>query len=246
MQSEKILSTDTELLRAIYDKLNSIEERITKTESLLCESQNIIATTVDTFDSLALENNINHKLENLTTVIKKVATDESIDRITNLVIRLEEFLPLIEKFDFISLIIDIADDYYKTLKNSGVELSSVITEISKLLPAFTDPKVFELLNKILENKDNLLKAIETLNSLPSAINIGVDIFDEYASVIKYNPKLSFLKESFQEVKEEVISANQISPENIGILDILKLLNDKNVRKNIFVALSAFKSVTNKI
>lgn len=249
MNEKEFLDNDKSLLEAIYNKLSSIEERISRTENLLLESKNVLSTSVDTFDSLLTKPEANKKVENIQLILKKISSDESIDRIVILLEKLEKILPIIENTNFIEFLVDILDDFHTTFKKSGVELSSLVENLLKILPALADKKTFELISKLLENTDNINNMITMMDSLPGVINTAVDSFDEYATLINNKESLNNLKDNFQKIKEDLsISINKVNnkSETFGILDILKLLNDPDVRKQIFVGLLAVKSVSNKI
>lgn len=249
MNEKEFLDNDKSLLEAIYNKLSSIEERISRTENLLLEGKNVLSTSVDTFDSLLTKPEANKKVENIQLILKKISSDESIDRIVILFEKLEKILPIVENTNFIEFLVDILDDFHTTFKKSGVELSSLVENLLKILPALADKKTFELISKILENTDNINNMITMMDSLPGVINTAVDSFDEYATLINNKESLNNLKDNFQKIKEDLsISINKVNnkSENFGIFDILKLLNDPDVRKQIFVGLLAVKSVSNKI
>jgi hypothetical protein len=52
MNQNELMNTNEEMLKAIYQKLSSIEERVARTEFLLMEGKNILSTSVDSFDSI--------------------------------------------------------------------------------------------------------------------------------------------------------------------------------------------------
>ncbi|MFN8575379.1 MAG: DUF1641 domain-containing protein [Candidatus Sericytochromatia bacterium] len=245
MQNE-LLNNNESMLQAIYQKLSSIEERVARTEFLLMEGKNIVATSVDTFDSILTDSSINKRLETILSILKKISSEDSLDKMLILLNKIEEFSSLAEKTDFISFFIDSFDDFFKNLKDSGVDISSFLNNLLKILPSLTDTKTFDLLNKLLENKDNILNLISISENIPSIINMSVDTFDEYAKLLKDNSKLNLLKNNLIDLKQDINKSINSSPENIGILDILKTLNDPHIRKEIFIALSIMKNIGNKV
>ncbi len=246
MNQNELMNTNEEMLKAIHQKLSSIEERVARTEFLLMEGKNILSTSVDSFDSILTNSSSNKKLESILLILKKISSEDSLDRIITLLDKVEKLVPIIENTDFISFFIDVLDDFCNNFKNSGVEISTVLNNILKILPSLTDSKTFELITKLLENKENLINLISMSEMLPAVLNTAVDTFDEYAQIIKNNPKVNILKDNFQDIKQDITISVNNTPNNVGILDILKLLNDPNIRKEIFIALSVVKSFGHKM
>ncbi len=246
MSDKNLSDLDTDLLKEIYEKISFVESKVLKTEKLLTEGENILSTSVDSVDSILGKFNTNNKIEKILFILDKISSDNSIDRLSKLVDKLDKLIPIIENANIISFLADILDDLSTSLKDSGIELSTLISNIIKIIPLL-DKNFFDIIYKVLDNTSLLIKALDSLESVPGLIDTLADTFDEYAGLL--NKNILEKTSDFNQVKEDFslsISKVNKSSNEIGILDLLRLLNDNQIRKQAFVVLSTLKSVSSRV
>jgi uncharacterized protein YjgD (DUF1641 family) len=261
MSSLELANNETTvLLKAIYSKLEKIEDRLAFVEVAVKEGNNVIATSVDTFDSIMNSEN-NAKVEKVQEIVSKLTTNETLDRALLLIDKFEKIAPLLEEKNLVNTIkffADSVDDIFARFKDKGIDITVLVDGLGKILPVITDAKTFDLLNLILSKTDLAIQLLENLETLPNMLNMFVDTFDEIMAKVNSNDKLQQLKtdlltmadlDKSQKILHD-IKANFSEVNNktgtIGFLDILKHLNDPEVKKQLFFSLLAIKSISKNL
>lgn len=212
MNSIDIAESDSNtLLKAIYEKLNHIESRLSLVELAVTEGQGVIATSVDSFDQIMTTPSNNLKVEKIQTIAKKLSSEEMLDRFSDLLDKFESIAPLIENNNIVNTInfaADSFDDIFMRLKKKGIDVASLIENLTKIPDLIADNN-------------------EKLTHLSNDV-IGLVDLD------KFQKMLDGIKTSFSEANKQG---------NVGILDILKNLNDPEVKKQVLFSLLAIKSIS---
>lgn len=199
------------LLKAIYEKLNNIENRLSLVEFAVTSSKGVIATSVDSFDEIMTTPSNNLKVEKLQNIAKKISSEEMLDRFSDLLDKFESIAPLIENNNIVNTInfaADSFDDIFMRLKQKGIDVASLIENLTKIPDLIADNN-------------------EKLTHLSNDV-IGLVDLD------KFQKMLDGIKTSFSEANKQG---------NVGILDILKNLNDPEVKKQVLFSLLAIKSIS---
>lgn len=212
MNSIDIAESDSNtLLKAIYEKLNHIESRLSLVELAVTEGQGVIATSVDSFDQIMTTPSNNLKVEKIQNIAKKLSSEEMLDRFSDLLDKFESIAPLIENNNIVNTInfaADSFDDIFMRLKKKGIDVASLIENLTKIPDLIADNN-------------------EKLTHLSNDV-IGLVDLD------KFQKMLDGIKTSFSEANKQG---------NVGILDILKNLNDPEVKKQVLFSLLAIKSIS---
>lgn len=250
-------STEKDLLKAIYSKLESLEAKVVKTELMLKESNGIIGMSVDTIDSFVKEPDNSEKVAKLELILKRLSSNESIDSLLFLVEKLEKLSPLIKEPKFIDFavdtVVDTIDGIASDMKSSGVEFSSLLQEVITLIPKLANDKTIKLLNTLLDRAETFAYYIEKVDHVPGAITTVVDTFDEYARKVNTSSTIIDLKNDLVEQvslerTEKVLASVHSSlfsthnHKDVSILELIKMMNDKNVKKQIYLVLSLIKNL----
>lgn len=204
-------SDSNTLLKAIYEKLNNIENRLSLVEFAVTSSKGVIATSVDSFDEIMTTPSNNLKVEKLQNIAKKISSEEMLDRFSDLLDKFESIAPLIENNNIVNTInfaADSFDDIFMRLKKKGIDVASLIENLTKIPDLIADNN-------------------EKLTHLSNDV-IGLVDLD------KFQKMLDGVKTSFSEANKQG---------NVGILDILKNLNDPEVKKQVLFSLLAIKSIS---
>ena len=204
-------SDSNTLLKAIYEKLNNIENRLSLVEFAVTSSKGVIATSVDSFDEIMTTPSNNLKVEKLQNIAKKISSEEMLSRFEDLLGKFEVIAPLIENNNIVNTInfaADSFDDIFMRLKKKGIDVASLIENLTKI-------------------PDLIAENNEKLTHLSNDV-IGLVDLD------KFQKMLDGVKTSFSEANKQG---------NVGILDILKNLNDPEVKKQVFFSLLAIKSIS---
>lgn len=250
-------STEKDLLKAIYSKLESLEAKVAKTELMLKESNGIIGMSVDTIDSFVKEPDNSEKVAKLELILKRLSSNESIDSLLFLVEKLEKLSPLIKEPKFIDFtlntVVDTIDGIASDMKSSGVEFSSLLQEVTTLIPKLANDKTIKLLNTLLDRAETFANYIAKVDQVPGAITTVVDTFDEYAKRVNTSSTIIDLKNDLVEQvslerTEKVLASVHSSlfsthnHKDVSILELVKMMNDKNVKKQIYLVLSLIKNL----
>lgn len=204
-------SDSNTLLKAIYEKLNNIENRLSLVEFAVTSSKGVIATSVDSFDEIMTTPSNNLKVEKLQNIAKKISSEQMLDRFSDLLDKFESIAPLIENNNIVNTInfaADSFDDIFMRLKQKGIDVASLIENLTKIPDLIADNN-------------------EKLTHLSNDV-IGLVDLD------KFQKMLDGIKTSFSEANKQG---------NVGILDILKNLNDPEVKKQVLFSLLAIKSIS---
>jgi len=224
---------DKDFLKEIYKKLEVLENKIDNYENLLKDSKNFIGFSIDTIDSLADRNK--EKVDKLLILADKLLKNELIDSFIILLEKLEKLSTFLKNDSkFIEFIFDSIDSIAKKSEENGLELSSVLEELFFILKKLLDKNTITLLNNLLDRSSVLDEYIKNIDYIPNTFSMIIDTIDHYANKINNNEKLSVLKDKLKE-----ISTNE---ENISIIKILKLLNDKDIKNKIYLLLSLVKNI----
>lgn len=208
-------SDSNTLLKAIYDKLNHIESRLSLVEFAVTGSQGVIATSVDSIDQIMTTPSNNLKVEKIQHIAKKLSSEQMLDRFSDLLDKIESVAPLVEHnnpVNTLDFIVDSIDDIFMRLKLKGIDVASLIQVLTKI------PDL------IYENNEKLTHLTNDVISL-----VDLD---------KFQKMLDGIKTSFSEANKQ--------QGNVGILDILKNLNDPEVKKQVLFSLLAIKSISKAI
>lgn len=250
-------STEKDLLKAIYSKLENLEAKVAKTELMIKEGTGVFGMSVDTLDSFVREKENSEKVEKLELILKKLTSNDSIDALLFLVEKLEKLSPIIKEPKFIDFavdtVVDTIDGIASDMKNSGVEISSLLQEVTKLIPKLANEKTLNLLNTLLDRAEVFSSYIQKVDHVPGAITTLVDTFDEYAGKVNTSETIIDLKNDLLEQvsleKTEKVLASVHSSlfytqthQEIGIFDLIRMMNDKNIKKQIYLVLSLMKNL----
>lgn len=231
MSNIGLVETDSNiLLNKILEKLERIENRLEKAEELLYEGKNVFTTSIDSIDSIMTNPGKNQAVEKIQILVNKLTSNEILNKFILVIEKFEKISPLLENNNLILTIADTFDDIAIRLKDSGIELSTVFLNLLKILPKILDEQAIGLVSKLLE-ETILLNSNENFNSLKNDLQSVITV-DNAQKIIEG------IKISNQEI-------NNLS-EKPGLLDIIKLLNNPEVRNNIYFSLLAFKTIGNSL
>lgn len=224
--------SDKDLLIAIYNKIEILENKVNIYEQFIKETKNFTAFSVDTLDSLA--NNNQEKIHKISLLINKLLKDEFLDSIIVLLDKFENISELIKNNSkLIEFAFDTLDSIAQRSKENGLELSSLLENLFVLLKKLSNEDTIKLLNNLLDRSSILNEYLINIDNIPNSISTIIDTFDKYAEKINNSTQLSEIKDKFNEVYKE---------EEISIIKILKMLNDKNIKKQVYLFLSLIKSI----
>lgn len=224
--------SDKDLLIAIYNKLEILENKVNNYEKIIKENKNFTAFSVDTLDSLADRNQ--EKIDKILLLINKLLKDELLDSVIILLDKFENISSLIKNnSNLIEFALDTIDSIAKRSEENGLELSALLENLFVLLNKLSSKDTIKLLNNLLDRSSILNEYLINIDNIPNAISTAIDTFDKYAEKINNSTQLSEIKDKFNEISKE---------EEISIIKILKMLNDKNIKKQMYLFLSLIKSI----